>query len=83
MRGDSLSAHTLLYMIENLNGQKTNIVLRLWLLIIVFFSRRIDSRGEEALTISGFYCHGENLFVQFETTAPPPRKKNLKKRGIR
>jgi|JYMV01.1.fsa_nt_gi hypothetical protein len=37
----------------------------------------------EQLTISSFYCHGENLFIQMETTAPPPKRKSRKKRGIR
>ena len=44
---------------------------------------RILKSGDEMLTISGFFCHGENLFIQMETTAPPPRRKKRKKIGIR
>ncbi|XP_064595853.1 serine/threonine-protein kinase Nek9-like [Liolophura sinensis] len=33
---------------------------------------------------SVFYCHGENIMVQVETTAPPPaRRKSRKKRSFR
>lgn len=39
--------------------------------------------GEEMLTLNSFFCHGENIFIQLETTAPPPRRKSRKKRGIR
>lgn len=44
---------------------------------------KILKSGDEMLTISGFFCHGENLFIQMETTAPPPRRKKRKKIGIR
>ncbi|XP_021355161.1 uncharacterized protein LOC110451456 [Mizuhopecten yessoensis] len=44
---------------------------------------KISKSGDESLTISSFFCHGENLFVQLETSAPPPRRKSRKKRGIR
>ncbi|XP_062601424.1 uncharacterized protein LOC134263131 isoform X2 [Saccostrea cucullata] len=44
---------------------------------------RILKSGDEMLSISGFFCHGENLFIQMETTAPPPRRKKRKKIGIR
>ncbi|KAJ8311726.1 hypothetical protein KUTeg_011081, partial [Tegillarca granosa] len=46
----------------------------------MFISYRISKSGEESLTISGFYCHGENIFLQLETTAPAPRKRSRKKR---
>ncbi|XP_052802250.1 serine/threonine-protein kinase Nek9-like [Mya arenaria] len=39
--------------------------------------------SEEMLTLSSFICHGENIFIHVETTAPPPRKRTRKKRGIR
>ncbi|XP_053387860.1 uncharacterized protein LOC123541853 [Mercenaria mercenaria] len=39
--------------------------------------------GEEMLTLNSFFSHGENIFIQLETTAPPPRRKSRKKRGIR
>ncbi|KAL4216374.1 hypothetical protein ACF0H5_024101 [Mactra antiquata] len=39
--------------------------------------------GDEMLTLTSFFCHGENIFIQVETTAPPPRRKSRKKRGIR
>ncbi|XP_052219827.1 uncharacterized protein LOC127837054 isoform X2 [Dreissena polymorpha] len=38
---------------------------------------------DETLTLSSFFCHGENIFIQVETTAPPPRKKTRKKRAFR
>ncbi|CAG2247837.1 Probable serine/threonine-protein kinase nek3 [Mytilus edulis] len=44
---------------------------------------KIMKNSAEQLTISSFYCHGENLFIQMETTAPPPKRKSRKKRGIR
>ncbi|XP_048766980.2 uncharacterized protein LOC125674029 isoform X2 [Ostrea edulis] len=44
---------------------------------------RILKSGDEMLAISGFFCHGENIFIQMETTAPPPRRKKRKKIGIR
>ncbi|XP_041376669.1 uncharacterized protein LOC121389122 [Gigantopelta aegis] len=43
---------------------------------------RIKQENEKVL-LGNFFCHGENLFIQLETTAPPPRKKALKKRSIR
>ena len=39
--------------------------------------------AEESLSLTSFFCHGENIFVQLETTAPPPRRRSRKKRGIR
>ncbi|XP_048236777.1 uncharacterized protein LOC124117551 isoform X2 [Haliotis rufescens] len=43
---------------------------------------RIEQVNEKVL-LGNFFCHGENLFVQLETTAPPPRRKALKKRSLR
>jgi hypothetical protein len=53
----------------------------MWPLGLLFC--RILKSGDEMLTISGFFCHGENIFIQMETTAPPPRRKKRKKIGIR
>ncbi|GFO11680.1 serine/threonine-protein kinase nek8 [Plakobranchus ocellatus] len=35
------------------------------------------------LMLGNIYCHGENFFIQIETTAPPPRRRTFKKRIIR
>jgi hypothetical protein len=37
----------------------------------------------EMVYLSNFFCHGENLFVQVETTAPPPKRKARKRRSFR
>ncbi|KAL3886394.1 hypothetical protein ACJMK2_026392 [Sinanodonta woodiana] len=44
---------------------------------------KILQNENETLTLSSFICHGENMFIQVETTAPPPRTQIRKKRAIR
>ncbi|CAH1787997.1 unnamed protein product [Owenia fusiformis] len=49
---------------------------------------RLDATGAhspagEIVILSNFVCHGENLFLQVETTAPPPKKRSRKKRSFR
>ena len=50
----------------------------------VFF-HRMDSSGShspdgETVTLHNLMCHGENLFIQVETTAPPPKRRSRRKR---
>ncbi|XP_059148769.1 uncharacterized protein LOC131935999 [Physella acuta] len=40
-------------------------------------------QGNEKMLLGNIYCHGENLFIQVETTAPPPRRRTFKKRIFR
>ncbi|XP_074661631.1 serine/threonine-protein kinase Nek8-like [Tubulanus polymorphus] len=42
-----------------------------------------DQQQLESVSLSNFICHGENLFVQVETTAPPPKRRNRKKKSFR
>ena len=37
----------------------------------------------EKMLLGNMYCHGENFFIQLETTAPPPRRRTFRKRTIR
>jgi len=50
---------------------------------------RMDTSGQQSgdddcasltVMLSQFFTHGDNLFIQVETTAPPPRKR--KKRSL-
>nr|KAG5703861.1 hypothetical protein BaRGS_031495 [Batillaria attramentaria] len=43
---------------------------------------RIKQANEKVL-LGNVFCHGENLFIQVETTAPPPRRRTFKKRSFR
>lgn len=52
------------------------------LLISVVSLIRIMQSNEKML-LGNVFCHGENLFIQVETTAPPPRRRTLKKRSFR
>ena len=40
-------------------------------------------QGHEKVLLGNVFCHGENLFIQVETTAPPPRRRTFKKRSFR
>lgn len=40
-------------------------------------------QGNEKMLLGNIFCHGENLFIQVETTAPPPRRKTFKKKILR
>ncbi|CAG5117686.1 unnamed protein product [Candidula unifasciata] len=40
-------------------------------------------QGNEKMLLGNISCHGENLFIQVETTAPPPRRRTFKKKIIR
>ncbi|XP_070545873.1 uncharacterized protein [Ptychodera flava] len=48
----------------------------------------LDSTGSQSteegetfpVTLNNIICHGENLFLQVETTAPPPRRRSKKKK---
>ena len=40
-------------------------------------------QGPEKVHLGNIFCHGENLFIHIETTAPPPRRKALRKRIMR
>ncbi|KAK3766064.1 hypothetical protein RRG08_002301 [Elysia crispata] len=40
-------------------------------------------QGNEKMLLGNMYCHGENFFIQLETTAPPPRRRTFRKRTIR
>lgn len=40
-------------------------------------------QGNEKMLLGNIYCHGENLFIQVETTAPPPRRRTFKKKIVR
>ena len=49
---------------------------------------RLDSSGTvsmsgETVTLSRFFCHGENLFIQVETTAPPPKRRSRRAKKYR
>ena len=33
------------------------------------------SQAGDTVTMSKFFCHGENLIIQVETTAPPPKRR--------
>lgn len=39
------------------------------------------SQAGDTVTLSQFFCHGENLFILVETTAPPPKRLSRKKRS--
>ncbi|CAE1157357.1 Serine/threonine-protein kinase nekl-2,Serine/threonine-protein kinase Nek8,Serine/threonine-protein kinase Nek3,Serine/threonine-protein kinase Nek1,Serine/threonine-protein kinase Nek5,Serine/threonine-protein kinase Nek2,Probable serine/threonine-protein kinase nek3,Serine/threonine-protein kinase Nek4 [Acanthosepion pharaonis] len=38
---------------------------------------------EKPLVLSNFFCHGENLFIQAETMAPPSKRRVRRKRSFR
>ncbi len=38
------------------------------------------SPAGETVTLSNFFCHGENLFIEVETTAPPPKRRSKRRR---
>ncbi|GFR93665.1 serine/threonine-protein kinase Nek8 [Elysia marginata] len=40
-------------------------------------------QGNEKMLFGNIFCHGENFFIQLETTAPPPRRRTFRKRTIR
>ncbi|XP_012937764.1 uncharacterized protein LOC101851545 [Aplysia californica] len=40
-------------------------------------------QGPEKMLLGNIFCHGENLFIHIETTAPPPRRRTFKKRIMR
>lgn len=50
---------------------------------------RMDSSGEmdtvdgNTIALSKFFIHGENLFIQVETTAPPPGLKGRRRKAPR
>ncbi len=48
---------------------------------------RMDSSGShssagDTVMLSQFFIHGENMFIQVETTAPPPRRRSRKKKSF-
>ena len=48
----------------------------------------MDSSGShspdgETVALHNLMCHGENLFIQVETTAPPPKRRSRRKRYFR
>ena len=49
---------------------------------------RMDSKGErsasgDAVTLAQVRCHGENLFIQVETTAPSPKRRSKRFKKLR
>ena len=38
------------------------------------------SPAGETVTLSSFFCHGENLFIEVETTAPPPKRRSRRRK---
>ncbi|XP_013390784.1 uncharacterized protein LOC106159131 [Lingula anatina] len=66
---------------KELNKDETDLVLQPTHLLMLNVTS--DGASADTVLLSNFCCHGENLFVQVETTAPPPKKKMKKKKSFR
>uniref|UniRef100_A0A2C9JNN1 non-specific serine/threonine protein kinase n=1 Tax=Biomphalaria glabrata TaxID=6526 RepID=A0A2C9JNN1_BIOGL len=44
---------------------------------------KLKQVNEEKMLLGNIFCHLNNLFIQIETTAPPPRRRTFKKRNVR